>query len=362
MKSKKILVIEDDETYQSVITRALVKEGYTVYQARRGDQGSVYTFQILPDLVLCDVVMEQGDGFTVLSKIRADPRTSSIPVIIMTGWGSKGGLRQAMSLGADDYLQKPFTSSELLASIRARLDRNDLHNNKISSELRDIRTSLSNALPQELRSPLTTILGFASLLSDESSSLSASEVRDIAQQVSIAGNQIDKISESISIYSDLTYIKHNGAPRRNIGGKLDTQVLVDQVRKFDQIRSQAQRIRFELPHIKFESERSHVTKAFFEIIHNALVYSYPNSPVHISGVVQNNMLVTCFKNEGPGFSPSEISRIAPFLRFDRDVSSSGLGLGISIAKLVTDIYSGAFSIDSQDDGIVRVFLTLPIAE
>ncbi|MHC5718077.1 MAG: response regulator [Nostoc sp.] len=77
----------------------------------------------LPDLVLCDIMMPELDGYDVLSTLRQDPTTAMIPFIFLTGKATKAELRQGMDLGDDDYLTKPSTVEELLGAIATRLQK-----------------------------------------------------------------------------------------------------------------------------------------------------------------------------------------------------------------------------------------------
>src|SRR5579883_1529223 len=120
---KKILVIEDDHTIRESIVELLTLEGFDVLDAADGRIGVQLAQQYLPDLVLCDVMMPQLDGYQVLTQLRSNASTTAIPLIFLTARGSKGDFRQGMDLGADDFLTKPCTSAALLAAIASRFEK-----------------------------------------------------------------------------------------------------------------------------------------------------------------------------------------------------------------------------------------------
>lgn len=120
---KKILVIEDEPSVRANIIELLEAEEFQAIGAANGIIGVMGALEYLPDLIICDVMMPELDGYGVLATLRQDPTTATIPFIFLTAKADKSDLRQGMELGADDYLTKPFTSAQLLKSIAARLER-----------------------------------------------------------------------------------------------------------------------------------------------------------------------------------------------------------------------------------------------
>lgn len=118
-----VLVIEDDTLVRSNILDLLEAEGYRGIAAENGERGVEVAVQQLPDLVICDVSMPGIDGFEVFEILSAQPATAVIPVIFLSARADRSDVRRGMSLGAGDYLTKPFTRRELLDSIQARLRR-----------------------------------------------------------------------------------------------------------------------------------------------------------------------------------------------------------------------------------------------
>lgn len=120
---KKILVIEDEAETRDNLVLMLEMEGFQPFAAPNGRAGVRLAKRELPDVILCDVSMPELDGYGVLEALRADETTVLIPFIFLTAKGDKQDLRTGMNLGADDYLTKPASADEVLAAIRARLDR-----------------------------------------------------------------------------------------------------------------------------------------------------------------------------------------------------------------------------------------------
>jgi DNA-binding NarL/FixJ family response regulator len=120
---KKILVIEDEAEMRRNLTTILRLEKFQPVAAENGRAGVELARSERPDLVLCDVMMPELDGYGVIAALRAAPETVSIPFIFLTARGEKPDIRAGMNLGADDYLTKPVAKADLLAAIRSRLQR-----------------------------------------------------------------------------------------------------------------------------------------------------------------------------------------------------------------------------------------------
>lgn len=117
----KILVIEDEQVARNSILQLLETKGYEAIGAENGRVGLASASEHKPDLIICDVVMPELDGYQVLRSLRQEPATSLMPFIFLSAKAEKADVRQGMELGADDYLTKPFTQAELLGTIAARI-------------------------------------------------------------------------------------------------------------------------------------------------------------------------------------------------------------------------------------------------
>ena len=118
-----VLVIEDETSVQENITQILEFEGYSVLVASDGLQGVQRAREELPDLIACDIMMPELSGYDVLQELSHDLATATIPFIFLTAKTERHDIRKGMELGADDYITKPFTSVELVAAIRTRLEK-----------------------------------------------------------------------------------------------------------------------------------------------------------------------------------------------------------------------------------------------
>src|SRR5688572_9271479 len=123
MKEDTILVVEDDPVIRSNVVELLTEEGFDVIWADNGSDGIRLAKGREPSLIICDIMMQGVDGYGVLRAVREHDTTSRIPFVFLTAKAERAEIRMGMNLGADDYLTKPFTMSELLEAVHIRLKR-----------------------------------------------------------------------------------------------------------------------------------------------------------------------------------------------------------------------------------------------
>ncbi|MEQ6168811.1 response regulator [Ekhidna sp. MALMAid0563] len=121
MSKHRILVIEDQEDVRENIVELLELSNYQVDSAPNGKEGVKKALASPPNLILCDIMMPEMDGYEVLYILSKNPETTSLPFIFLTAKAEKTDFRKGMNMGADDYITKPFEEMELLGAIERRL-------------------------------------------------------------------------------------------------------------------------------------------------------------------------------------------------------------------------------------------------
>ncbi len=135
----KVLIIEDHDGIRGNIVEILEMALYTVFEAKNGKIGVEMALQHLPDVILCDIMMPELDGYGVLYMLNKHAETSGIPFIFLTAKAEYTDLRKGMEMGADDYLTKPFDDMELLNAIEIRLKKKAAAKTEIPSTADEFR-------------------------------------------------------------------------------------------------------------------------------------------------------------------------------------------------------------------------------
>jgi CheY-like chemotaxis protein len=146
----RILIVEDDDSIRSNIARMLKLEGHQTLLATNGREGLELARTATPDLILSDVSMPEMDGFAMLEALRAQTALASVPVLMLTALDDRASFRRGMTLGADDYLSKPFTRAELLEAVDAQIDKAEKRERSASSRLREQEEKLRQFFAEAL--------------------------------------------------------------------------------------------------------------------------------------------------------------------------------------------------------------------
>jgi two-component system phosphate regulon response regulator PhoB len=138
-----ILVVEDEAALVTLLRYNLEREGFRVAEARDGEEALLMAREQKPDLVILDWMLPLLSGLEVCRQLRRGPDTRSVPIIMLTARGEEGDKLRGLDSGADDYVTKPFSPSELIARIRAALRRSRPASNGESLQFEDLTMDLA---------------------------------------------------------------------------------------------------------------------------------------------------------------------------------------------------------------------------
>src|ERR1035441_166917 len=160
---QRVLLIDDEEGFRDVIAKSLAKHGFEVLEAGDGQEGLRKAAESRPDLILCDLIMPQMNGYEMLAALRREERLAGIPVIFLTAQSEPAEVRQGMNLGADDYLIKPANILDLLGAIQARLQRRHSERQRQEKQM-ERAMRLFGETVHDLRNPLFAVFGYTNQL------------------------------------------------------------------------------------------------------------------------------------------------------------------------------------------------------
>lgn len=365
----KILVIDDEASLREAITDLLSFEGYETYAAPDGAVGIQYAFEILPDLIVSDLNMPDIDGYQVLQTLRENPKTASIPFIFITAHADRSFVRHGMELGADDYITKPFTNTELLAAIKTRLQRQEAVISAAMKELTPIKRRLSRVVTHELKTPLASIKMAQDLISRQLGQIPTEQLGDLMETLRQGSNRLSHLVEQIVLMTQLESDLLSEAEIARSGTPMQVwtilNVAINRARQYayknqdGHILANQQDI-----HATVLCHPQALTHALAELIANALIFSPAGASVELAEWEQDDTVWISILDHGPGIPPDRIAdALRDFEQIDRETSEQqGLGLGIPLARRIIEVHGGRFDLRSKVGHGTQIEIGLPLAE
>lgn len=359
-----VLVIDDTDEVREILRMTLSMEGYKVLSAGNGLEGCQKAQAHHPDLIICDLKMPILDGYQTLEKLRANPETSTIPFIFLTGHAEIENLRHGMRLGADDFLAKPFSPKELIEVVRVRLEKHKQLESESKRVFDELRSHFSLALPHELRTPLNGVIGYSEIIMEDIETLPLNEVQDLAKKINASGHRLLHLIENFMTYAQLE-ISGRDPEFKSILKKAEPchiSTTVEQAaEKLGQKSSRQADIKTALSEAWVSVFSEHLVKIVEEIVENALKFSTPGQIVSVTGEKAGMRYRICVEDHGTGMSEEQIHQIGPQIQFERRLhEQQGVGLGLVVARKLVELYDGDFEIKSQPTQGTRVTILLPL--
>ena len=209
----KILIIEDEKNIRDTIMEILELNEYQTAIAENGLIGIAKALQFKPDLIVCDVMMPEMDGFETLKNIRAINEISNTPFVFLTAKTETRDFREGMNSGADDFLNKPFNTQELLEVIQLRISKSNQAKELFVQEINNLKEEVSNLQnsinklsfnnSHVLRAPLLKILGLINYIIEDSEEKSKMDLNALGMlkesclELSEATKEVEKLLNTI---------------------------------------------------------------------------------------------------------------------------------------------------------------------
>lgn len=359
-----ILLVDDDQELRFIVSKALRVGGYEPIEAGDGLSGLQIARTRSVDLILSDADMPLMSGTEFLQTLRSDPSTAAIPFVMMTGYTGVVTSREAMLMGADDYLTKPFTTTQLLDVVRIRLGRYEQIQGLAEAKIAQLRVFLESALPHELITPLSGIIGLSNAMIAAHARLKPSEVLEMATGIRDCGARLLRLTRNLLFVVDLDRYQSDPSAFESLRGAHTPgakQVILEVARATAALCSRAGDLECDLMDVPVAISEPFLKRLVDELVDNAFKFSKPGNKVTISSRSDASHFLFSVHDWGRGMSPEQIGQVDAFQQFDRKgFQQPGLGLGLTIVKRLAQLHGGSFSVQSQPAEGTTVRVSLPV--
>jgi len=371
MDKKNSLLIVDDDASSLMELASILKREYKIFAVKDGKPAIEKAHEALPDLILLDVVMPEMNGFDVLAELKKSEKTRNIPVIFITGINDTEGESEGLSLGAVDYIRKPYDAMVVLHRVRIQIQivnlQRDLEN--AADEARAANQSKSSFvanMSHEIRTPMNAIMGITDILihNEDRSSV---EVAEGLQKIYASSEMLLSLINDILDFSKIE------------AGKLD--ILPAQYRVASMINDTINLniMRIEDKPIKFElnidenmlamlfGDELRIKQVLNNLLSNAFKYTAEGS-VTLSVAYEddpsgeNVNLILSVKDTGTGMTQEQLDTLFDeYSRFNEDKNRNieGTGLGLSIMRFLVSLMNGTVHVESEPGKGTAITIHMP---
>jgi signal transduction histidine kinase len=363
-----ILVIDDNPANLQVLGNQLRDRDMEIAVATSGAKGIEIAKAKSPDLILLDIMMPEMDGYEVCERLKSEDRTKDIPVIFLTARMEEDDIVKGFSLGAVDYITKPFMIAELRARVRTHLKMKEYkeeieRKNEKLHKLNTEKNELLGIAAHDLKNPIYNISMLGRVLRDEPG-------LNEEERLEFAGDIISTSEKMIQLITRLLDLNAIETGKVTVG---EEPVIIDEVvsAQIDSYKDRASAKNITLHFDKSEenmvarADRSAVLQVLDNLISNAVKYSPFDRNVYIRQSKHNDYIRIEVEDEGPGLTSEDKKQLfGKFAKLSAKPTGeeSSTGLGLSIVKKYAELMNGRIWCESEPGQGANFILELPAYE
>lgn len=350
-----ILIVDDQPNNLRLLSTLLTTQGYSVRKAINGQMALLSVLTEMPDLILLDIRMPDMDGYEVCLELKSNPNTQQIPIIFISALDEVLDKVKAFSIGAVDYITKPFQSAEVLARVESQINIQKLQKEltQRNAELQSLNEDLlrsnreleqfSYMVSHDLQQPLQSVTGFVRLITFKYQDNLPRDVQEYLRRIGDAGSRMQKLIQALLDYAR---IDQQNPPLKTV----DCNEVLQQVREnlFQAINDRDVELSHqELPRVI--GDETLLIQLFQNLLSNGLKFVARETKPHlqVSANFSENQWVFAVKDNGIGIKKENLGRIfEAFQRLHSTSEYAGTGIGLATCKKIVALHGGKIWVES----------------
>ena len=363
--SPSILVVDDNPLITNVLTSLLTSQEYSVRVASNGQEALDCLQDGPSDLIICDVMMPQLDGYGLFQKVREVPDFAHIPFVFLTALGEQPDVMQGVESGADDYVVKPFDPKHLLSLVKGKVTRSKAIKTQTHQANDNFRKRIIHTLSHEFRTPLVAINTGTELLVEHDGPLDRDKAKSLLQAIQRGGMRLEKLVNDFMLMQQVEagiaerLFRSRGveaSPGELVGEFLDLkkEAIADQ--------------NFEVTFEDFTNSTlcsiytPQLHEMVWRLIENAMKFSENSRTIEVVVLNRDDSVGIEVRDRGIGMNANQLGvALDTFAQINRDkLEQQGGGLGLALVKRYAGIHGGEFTLENREGGGSVARITLPV--
>ncbi|HEY7682447.1 MAG TPA: hybrid sensor histidine kinase/response regulator [Gemmatimonadales bacterium] len=359
----RVLVVDDESANRQLLWDLLETNGYVVEEAANGVDGLAAASLSKPDVILLDVMMPNLDGFAVCRRLKADPATAAVPVLIVTSLSTRQERLEGIRAGASDFVTKPIDSADLLLRVRNALRGKKLYDEMEAQyvrlrELELLRDSLVHMLVHDVRSPLGAFSAYLHLLSMDAARANAEEMLPMIIQLKTLAR---RMSDMVDTVLDVSRIESGRMPIE--AREIEFQTLVEgALGALGPVAVERVQVAAPAAPLRVSVDREVIERVLINLIGNALKFSEDSVPVVVLLEEEAQGIRVAVRDTGPGIPADQLDIIFEKFRQARSLGRNhGTGLGLTFCRMAVEAHGGEIGVTSRVGQGTTFWFRLPSA-
>lgn len=368
MQKKQILVVEDHDLLLLAIRDILEVEGYKVVTATDGMDALEKMRGWTPNLIIADISMPRMDGYKFFEEVHANPEWVPIPFVFLTARAEREDRLKGKSMGAEDYIVKPFDPQELVVVVNSRIGRAQAIREATETEFEDLKRQIITLLSHELRTPLTSVYGYTELALEEAADLPPSDFQQFLTGIKKGADRLTRMVEDLLLVVRLDTGELEREFELLAAIQDDVDEMVKRVVRIESGKAEENGIDLQVqipdPLPPILVHEYFLIDALSRLIDNAIKFSGKGEKrVLVSAAVYDDELQISIQDWGVGIPDDKIPHLfESFRQIDRQkMEQQGTGLGLVIAESLVKCMDGHITVDSTYQKGSTFTIHLPVA-
>ncbi|NLF24424.1 MAG: hybrid sensor histidine kinase/response regulator [Deltaproteobacteria bacterium] len=358
-----ILVVDDNPLIVNVLKSLFSAQEYNVYSSCNGREATELLKKKSIDVIVCDVMMPEMDGYAFHQSVRSDPQYAHIPFVFLTALGSHGEINKGRETGADDYVVKPFDPKDLLAIVRGKVVRSRNLKNLSEARYEAYRRRVIHTLSHEFRTPLVAINTGAELLMEQEGQLDPSKAASLMEAIRRGGQRLESLVTDFMLMQQI----EAGIAQNMYRDRVKAHDISELVENYLASRNEwLMSLGFE---VRFESAAAGLQVYVYEpqiddilgrLLSNSVKFSRERKVIEVAVYPRAGEVVVEVRDRGIGIDVHRLREaVDAFGQIDRDrLEQQGGGLGLAIANRYAKINGAVLEFENRADGGAVVSLVL----